>query len=77
MLLPRIAIFTGPLEFRTFASFARTIELRPLAERAITLGTITLGTILARARKPRTLIAAAILTRLVVARLVEISRAVT
>jgi hypothetical protein len=48
------------------AAFAWTIELRPLAKRPITLGTV-----LARARKTRPLIAAAVLTRFVVTRLVE------
>src|SRR5712691_3690535 len=46
--------------------FTWTIKLRPLTKRPITLGTI-----LARARKTRALIAAAVLTRFVVTRLVE------
>src|SRR6266851_2913635 len=46
--------------------FAWTIKLRPLTKRPITLGTI-----LARARKTRALIAAAVLTRFVVTRLVK------
>src|SRR5712691_709746 len=46
--------------------FTWTIKLRPLTKRPITLGTI-----LARARKTRPLIAAAVLTRFVVTRLVE------
>src|SRR6266850_4681844 len=48
------------------SAFAGTIKLRPLAKWAITLGTI-----LARARKARTLVAAAVVARFVVTRLVE------
>src|ERR1700716_1763925 len=85
MLLPgtasfsRVALSIPPrtLEFRTVgAAFPGTIEFRPLTKRAIALWTVTLGTILTRTRKPRTLIAAAILTRLVETPLFEVSSAV-
>src|ERR1700736_3908630 len=75
MLLPGATPFARTLEFRTI--LAGAVELGPFTKRAITLGTIPVGTILARARKPRTLIAAAIFTRFVVTRLVEISSSIT
>jgi hypothetical protein len=66
---PRVAaaIPSQTLEFG--AVLAGPIELRPLPKRSIPLGAI-----LARTRKTRTFIAAAILPRFVEARLVEIPR---
>src|SRR6478672_280167 len=64
MLLPSVAALARTLELRTI--LAGTIELRPLTKRPITLGAI-----LARAGKSRTLIAAAIFPGLVVTRLVK------
>ncbi len=73
-----VAIPARTLEFWTVLATIRVavaippeaIEFRPFAERTIALRTIALRTILARPRKPRTLAAASILTRLVEARLV-------
>src|SRR5258707_10927812 len=72
MLLPGAAPFARTLEFRTvLAVLPGPVELRPLAQRAIALGTI-----LTRARKSRTRLASAILARFVETGLVEIPRAI-
>src|SRR5258705_418401 len=64
MLLPGVAALARTLELRTI--LAGTIELRPLTNRPITLGAI-----LARAGKSRTLIAAAVFPGFVITRLVK------
>ena len=72
-----LAIPARTFEFRAvLAVLPRTIEFRTLAKRAIALGAITLGAIFARTRKPRTFVAAAILTRLVKTRPIKIACAV-
>src|SRR5207253_1855965 len=67
--IPRVAVAVPPrpVELRTVVA----IELRPIAKRPIATGTITLHAILTRTRKPRALVATAIVARPVKARFVE------
>src|SRR5262249_8272766 len=62
-----VAIPARTIEFRTIL----TIEPRSLAQRPVDTGTIALRAILATARKPRALVAAAVIAGSVKTRLVE------
>src|SRR6202453_539323 len=59
-----------------FRPLARPIEFRAILAGTLGTGMVTLGTILARARKARAFVAASVLTRFVVTRLVKTSGAV-